>query len=80
MLQNIQHDLEVKTPIERHTIKAPVLFVDRSQEGNNGPEMTEVVRSQGLLPDLRTKVLERGHRSPIECTKEVAELIADFVP
>ena len=79
MIHNIQYDAEVKIPIERHTIKVPVLFVGCTRDANNRIDLIEGPEKGGLLPDLEVKVLDCGHWSPMEKPREVAEFLKEFL-
>lgn len=79
MMENVQYDVEVKIPIERHTIKVPVLFMGCSQDSNNRIDFIEGPEKAGLLPDLEIKVLDCGHWSPMEKPREVAEFVQQFL-
>jgi soluble epoxide hydrolase / lipid-phosphate phosphatase len=79
MINNHQYEVEVKIPLDRHIIKAPVLFVGCTQDANNRIDIIERPKAAGLLPDLEVKVLECAHWSPMEKPQEVAGFIREFV-
>lgn len=79
MIENVQYEVEIQIPLEKHRIEVPVLFVGCTGDGNNRIELIEIPREAGLLPELRVEVLECGHWSPMERPVEVAGFIAEFV-
>lgn len=79
MIENVQYEVELKIPLEKHTIEVPVLFVGCTQDGNNRVELIEIPRQAGLLPKLTVKQLDCGHWSPMERPEEVAGLISEFL-
>jgi soluble epoxide hydrolase/lipid-phosphate phosphatase len=76
---NVQYDIEITIPLEKHMINVPVLFMGCTGDANNRVEFIEVAKGKGLLPDLRVEIVEAGHWSPLERPEEVAGLIAGFI-
>jgi len=79
MIENVQYEVEISIPLERHKIEVPVLFVGCTQDANNRADLIEIPQKGGLLPDLRVKQLDCGHWSPMEKPAEIARFINEFL-
>ena len=79
VIENVQYEVEVRLPLERHRIEVPVLFVGCTQDGNNRVDLIEIPQKGGLLPNLRVKQLDCGHWSPMEKPAEIAGFITEFL-
>ena len=64
---------------ENITVNVPVLFVGCTGDVVARPEMINMGKDAGLLPDLKVETLDCAHWSPLEKPEEMSEAIKRFL-